>query len=205
MITINKQILTPHQKKNTFKYSPTANHFLSLVSGIDKETIERATVFPRSIFRFIPWYNSKKGGGAITLGSDKKASITFTENFFSEEKEIYSNRAYANNLYRWLRLSAHEVRHLEHAKKYRFFLFYLIVFAYQYILFGHDDAPLEKEADEGTKTFDAFYAFGQSHLNINILNACFDESLAIDDQIQLLDRFWNNFTDYRKNQKDPTD
>ena len=105
---------------------------------------------------FMPWYSSKKGGGAITLGSARWGSITYTENFFSENKDIYSQAAYADRTSVWLGMSAHEVGHLEHARRYGSLIVYLIAFIAQYMRYGHDAAPLEIEAERGRQTYHRF-------------------------------------------------
>ena len=56
-------------------------------------------------------------------------------------------------------MSSHEVGHLAHTHRYKSFIIYLIVFAYQYIKYGHDDAPLEIEAEEGSSELNRFNNF----------------------------------------------
>jgi len=158
-----KHILIKPIKGSGYRYSPYMINLLSKVSGVDEEIIKNTKIDIRSIRKYIPFYSAKKGGGAITLGNHKWQSITFTENFFSTDQKLFNNRAYANDLHSWLRMSSHEVGHLAHTHRYKSFLIYLIVFAYQYMKYGHDDAPLEIEAEEGTSELCRF----DNYLRVN--------------------------------------
>jgi len=131
-----------------YNYSPLMVALLSRIAEVPEENLRKTKLYPRTPRRYIPFYSADKGGGAITLGNKKWHSITYTENFFSNDTSLY-RRAYADNTYTWLRMSAHEVGHVNHAIRYGSIIIYLIVFIYQYARYGHDGAPLEKEADLG--------------------------------------------------------
>ena len=154
-----KHILIKPANGSGYRYSPYMINLLSKVSGVDKDIIGHTKIEARSPRKYIPFYSAQKGGGAITLGNHKWQSITFTENFFSTDQELFNNKAYANDLNSWLRMSSHEVGHLAHTHRYKSFIIYLIVFAYQYLKYGHDDAPLEIEAEEGTTELYRFNRF----------------------------------------------
>lgn len=68
------------------------------------------------------------------------------------EHEKYKKRYYGGDdlksIQAWLLLSAHEVRHLEHARRYKSGLMYYLSFTWEYIRSGgHNWAPREQEAD----------------------------------------------------------
>jgi len=180
-------------RKVKLSFSKPVAYFLSLLSGVDRTTIEDARIYSRSLYRFLPWYNALKGGGAITLGSAKKASITYTENFFSANIQQYKSKAYLNNMHAWLRLSAHEVTHLEHAKRYKYLLWYLIVFGYQYLRYGHDLAPLEIEADLGRFQYDKFISFTRYNLDVDFVTTVFLNNLKEEKQMALIDFYWQKY------------
>jgi len=148
---LHKYVLTKDPKRKGYFFSPVMVELLHHVANVPLDILRKTKVYSRTPVRYIPFYPAHRGGGAITLGSDTWQSITFTENFFSSDKNLYGNRAYANDLDDWLRLSAHEAGHLNHAVRFKFFIMYLIIFVVQYVRYGHDAAPLEIEADEGTK------------------------------------------------------
>jgi len=99
-------IQEPH-RNNIYYFRPAMAFLLHKVSGATLEDISRTRIYSRTLLRYIPFYRSANGGGAITLGSGKWCSITYTENFFSDNNSRFANRAYANRLYAWIRLSAH--------------------------------------------------------------------------------------------------
>ena len=180
----------PMPESGVFTLKKSTAHLLSLVSAIDIDIISHTKIYSRNLFRYLPWYKANKGGGAITLGNKNWQSITFTENFFSADRDLYGRAAYGNNLNTWLRLTAHEVGHLGHALKYKSLPIYLIVFTYQYLLYGHDKAPLEIEADVGRHNYVAFKNYlsnenSPSSLE-DLLRSDSDEAL----KIQILNIWW---------------
>lgn len=187
---LNKSILIKHNKGYYHFRRPVA-HLLHLVSGVDMQLIEDVKIYSRSTFRFIPWYPSSKGGGAITLGNKKWKSITFTENFFSTDQEKYNGRAYGDQLHTWLRLAAHEVGHLAHAQRFGSFIIYLWVFIYQYLLHGHDKAPLEIEAESGRKTYIYFNSYLMKAQGNSISDLLSNNNET--NTIKIINQYWSNF------------
>lgn len=187
-----KEILQEYTNGGYFSFTPPVCLLLSLISDVDIDTISKCKILSRSLTQYIPWYKARKGGGAITLGSAKWIRIYFTENFFSDDSDLYGRGAYGTNLSVWLRLASHEVVHIAHAKRFSFILIYLLVFIYQYIVYGHDLAPLEKEADQGTSNYDDFNRYfykseGQSVPDFLKLN--------IDDEMKndVINKCWQAF------------
>lgn len=160
MLKYPNHIITPIiNSKSVFSFNPVVTLIFSLCSGIDEKLVQSTRIYPRSISRYIPWYRASKGGGAITLGSRSWHNITLTENFFSVDNEKYPGTAYANNFDLWMRLCAHEVGHIQHTQKYGLLLWYLIVFAFEYLRYGHNGSRLEKEADLSSTEFSSFNSF----------------------------------------------
>ncbi len=186
-----KHILIPREKAYGFRQPITL--LLALVSGVDQELIHNSKVYSRTPSRYLPWYPAAKGGGAITLGTASWQSITFTENFFADDIELYGRSAYANNLHVWLRLSAHEVGHLAHAQKYNSLIVYLLVFAYQYLRYGHDAAPLEKEADSGAINFSKFNSFLRQQYDSNPLQELLLADITDKEKCVQISTLWNKY------------
>lgn len=138
-----------HQKGNIeYRFSQAYAYLLSRLSGISEEEILRIKIYKRYLFRPIPFYDSHKGGGAITLASRSSCSVTYTENFF----DFHQNPTRTFNS--WTRLSCHELMHLRHGQRFYFLIIYLIAFVWQYMVYGHDNAPLEIEADKFSTNYD---------------------------------------------------
>ena len=179
--------------RNNYRFSEPTIHLLHLVSGVEKKLIENTVIYSRSPWRIIPWYRGTKGGGAITLGSSQWQSITFTENFFSTDQDKFNGRAFGNKLDVWLRLAAHEVGHLSHAYKFKFLVIYLWIFLYQYIMHGHDKAPLEIEADLGSKNYSKFSNFLNRRYGQKCLETLISSESAADKKIAQLNTWWSEF------------
>ena len=59
-----------------YRLTTPASHLLSLVSGVKESYIANAIIVKRGLGHYVPWYSSRKGGGAITLGySSNKSNI----------------------------------------------------------------------------------------------------------------------------------
>lgn len=194
---LHQYILAKPPKSKGYRYTKLMVNLLHKVSSVPASIIETTRIYPRSARRYIPFYPAHTGGGAITLGSDTWSSITFTENFFSTDQERYHNRAYANAVDSWLYLSAHEVGHLIHAVRYRFFVIYIIVFIYQYAKYGHDAAPLEIEADIGRKRLRQFNRYICDKEDKGGIRQLVISDLTEQKKIELLEKWWTAF------EKDP--
>ena len=149
-----KPIIKYNPTTQSYNFTPVAAHFLSLVSGVDKNLIENTSVQSRRAGHYYPFYNADAGGGAITIGNGNDNTITFTENFFDDDKNAYKGHGYGRNLSAWLGLASHEVGHLNHTKKHGNTFVYLAEFASEYFLGkGHDGSISEVEADFGAYHF----------------------------------------------------
>ena len=178
---------------NGFRFKPSVAYFLNQISGVEIELIENCTIYSRSLFRFLPWYSAQKGGGAITLGGRAHQSITFTENFFSTDIDDYPHSAYSNVMNTWLRMAAHEVGHLTHAFRYRWLFIYLLVFAYQYLRYGHDDAPLEIEANFGSDNFGQFLSFLRREGQVDSFEEIFRSTMPEKEKVTQLEEILLKF------------
>ena len=169
------------------------SYLFSLVTDADISDINTTKVLSRTYPQYIPWYNASKGGGAITLGNGNWSRIYFTENFFSHNQELFKESAYANNIKVWLRLASHEISHVAHASRFNSIIIYVIVFIYQYIIYGHDKAPLEIEADEGTLKYHRFDHYVQMQSGMTIPNLL-QSGQSEKEKIAFIRDHWNRYT-----------
>ncbi len=187
---LSKHLLVPvTERKAAYKYSDIMVELLHLMTEVPRSRIRNVKIYSRSRVRYIPFYSAYKGGGAITLGNKNWQSITFTENFFSNSEERYGRAAYADNIYTWIKLSAHEVGHLHHTERYGSLILYLIVFAYQYLRYGHDQAPLEHEAEKGNQNLIRFNSFTNNKLPDLICSA-----ETLEQKIETLQNWHQDYT-----------
>ena len=191
---LHKHLLIDHPSKSAaYLFSPILVELLHYVAEVPRDILAQTRIYSRSAARYYPLYSAHKGGGAITFGSDTWQSITFTENFFSTDSELYQGRAYANNLDTWLSMAAHEAGHLIHAVRYKFFIFYLIIFAYQYLKYGHDAAPLEIEAEEGNQRLRKFQRYLRDQHGSFYLHDLITSKIGDEQKIQHLNSAWTNY------------
>ncbi len=200
MYSYPKNIIRPIDQNNPnkgYNYSQSVAHLLSLVSGVDVEDITACTVYRRSWLRYIPWYRGQRGGGAITLGSRSWSSITFTENFFSDDKVYYKHAAYLDNFMTWMGMSAHEVGHIAHTKRFGSFWLYIFFFTLQYIRHGHDAAPLEIEADKGRVEFHRFVRYMQDKHGYNVLKDIINSEDNEESKINQINTLWDQYVSHK--------
>ena len=189
-----------------YKFTKSATHLLSLVSGVDKGAISNVIIQKRAPGQYRPFYSAVEGGGAITLGTTSyNANITYTENYFEDDASKYEGHGYGQDIYEWLDLSSHEVGHLPQIDKEGGFFGYVSEFINQYSKAGHDGAKYEKEADKGQNRFNDFNNFlnekyGDNTL-INILSATIEingHKGTEDYKIRQIDKLWNEFINSEK-------
>jgi len=191
---LHKYLLKPDPKNpEIFRYSDLMVVLLSKLAEVPESIIANTRIYSRSPIRYIPFYPAHKGGGAITLGNKKWQSITYTENFFSDDNSIYGAAAYANNMATWLRMSAHEVGHLHHTERYGSLIIYLLVFIYQYLKHGHDGAPLEKEADLGPRNLRSFRRYASQHSAGYNLESLITSEQSEEEKIEELETLWKGY------------
>ena len=178
-------ILQVNGQTGNYSFKPAAAHLLSLTTGISKDLISKVVVQERKAGQYRPFYSSDEGGGAITVGNKNYMSITYTENYFADDPSIYNGNGFGQDLNKWLRLSSHEVGHLEQIKKHDSLFGYLGEFVGQYVRAGnHDDAPYEKEAEEGADNFRLFSDFVNKNVGKNGIVELLGSGVSEDKKIE---------------------
>jgi RHS repeat-associated protein len=182
-----------------YKFTQSAAHLLSLVSGVSRVYIDNTVVQERAAGQYRPFYSAKDGGGAITLGSGVlNSNITYTENFFNDDPASYNGHGYGQDVMSWLSLSSHEVGHLPQISKAGGLLSYLFGFAKEYVKSGHDDAPSEIEADKGYHTFNAFNSFVNKRYGSGSMEKLFNSDMREGQRVETITNWWNAYQDTQK-------
>jgi len=186
-----------------YKYTKSATHLLSLVSGVNKTYIENAVVQKRAPGQYRPWYSSNSGGGAMVLASSSyNATITFTQNWFDDDASSYNGHGFGQNVMAWLFLSSHEVGHIPQINQKGGLLGYLTSFGLEYAQHGHDNAPSEIEADKGYQTLKSFNSFVNDTYGKNSIKNLFESDDSEAQKIKTIDKWWEAFQDFKKQQED---
>jgi hypothetical protein len=184
-----------------YRFTPLAAQLLSLVSGVNRVYIDNAIVQERRAGQYRPWYPANEGGGAITLGNNGiGATITYTENWFEDNPSAYHGNGYGQNINAWLSLSSHEVGHIPQIAKSGGIMSYLFKFVKQYANSGHDEAPLEKEADKGRNTFTEFNAFVNKTYGRNSIETLFNSKDTQGQKMQTLNNWWGAYQETKSQQ-----
>ena len=179
-----------------YKFTPSAAHLLSLVSGVDRIYIDNTVVQERAPGQYRPFYSANKGGGAITLGTDIfNSNITYTENWFSDDPNSYEGHGYGQNIMAWLFLSSHEVGHLPQIAKAGNLLKYTLGFVMEYAKSGHDNAPSEIEADKGYEVLKDFNKFIDKTFGNKSLEKLFKSNIRESKKIEIITNWWNAYQD----------
>jgi hypothetical protein len=185
-----------------YKYTKSAVHLLSLVSGVNKSYIENTVVQERSPGQYRPFYSNNNGGGAITLGTNSYSSnITFTENWFADDPNAYEGHGYGQDVIGWLSLSSHEVGHIPQINQKGGFLGYISSFIAEYAKYGHDAAPSEIEADKGYNSFNSFNSFVNKTFGKDSIKNLFESDNSESQKIKTIDRWWGAYKDFQKQQE----
>jgi RHS repeat-associated protein len=184
-----------------YKFTQSAAHLLSLVSGVSRVYIDNVVVQERAAGQYRPWYSAKDGGGAITLGSGVlNSNITYTENFFNDDPSSYNGHGYGQDVMAWLSLSSHEVGHLPQIGKAGGFFSYVLGFAIEYAKSGHDAAPSEIEADKGYTVFNAFNKFVNKTYGNGSMEKLFNSDMREGKKVETITSWWNAYQDTQNKQ-----
>lgn len=120
-------------------------------------------------------------------------SINFTPNFFEDDKNKYNGHGYGQDFYSWMYLLSHEVTHIKHIEECGNEISYLGSFLKDYITYGHDNTPREKEADEGTNNLKAFDKYINDHYGKNSLDKLFKSDKSDKQKIRTINQWWNEY------------
>ena len=102
----------------------------------------------------------------------------------------------------WFCQFSHEVGHTKQIARDKGLTKYLLKTIAGYIKAGnHDDALREIEAEQGTKTYDAFRGFVKTHFKASVENLFKNDKLKEKDKIEQFNKWWNEFKKQTSNKK----
>ena len=168
-----------------YKFTKSATHLLSLVSGVPENYIKNVR---------LEEFNLQKESNSITLGdSPENTRMLVSPEYFNEEnisKEQYYNW--------WFKEFSHEVGHIKQIKRDGSEGLYLLKTLWGDVSTqSHDKAPREQEAEKGSKVFESFRDFVKSKFHAN-LNRLFIGKGSEEEKIRQIDKWWNAYKEQKK-------
>ena len=168
-----------------YKFTKSATHLLSLVSGVPENYIKNVR---------LEEFNLQRESNSITLGdSPENTRMLVSPEYFNEEnisKEQYYNW--------WFKEFSHEVGHIKQIKRDGSEGLYLLKTLWGYVSTqSHDKAPREQEAEKGSEVFESFRDFVKSKFHAN-LNRLFIGKGSEEEKIRQIDKWWNAYKEQEK-------
>ena len=168
-----------------YKFTKSATHLLSLVSGVPENYIKNVR---------LEEFNLQRESNSITLGdSPENTRMLVSPEYFNEEnisKEQYYNW--------WFKEFSHEVGHIKQIKRDGSEGLYLLKTLWGYVSTqSHDKAPREQEAEKGSEVFESFRDFVKSKFHAN-LNRLFIGKGSEEEKIRQIDKWWNAYKEQKK-------
>ena len=176
----------PHEV-TYYTFTESAAHLLSLVANVPITYVKNAR-----LEEFI----SQPEGNCITIGgSPNNARILVAPYYLDNSK---GGQDYGL----WFRQFSHEVRHTKQIARDKGLTKYLLKTIAGYIKAGnHDDVLREIEAEQGTKTYNAFRDFVKTHFKASVENLFKNDKLKEKDKIEQINKWWNEFKKQTSNKK----
>ena len=176
----------PHEV-TYYTFTESAAHLLSLAANVPITYVKNAR-----LEEFI----SQPEGNCITIGgSPNNARILVSPYYLDNSKG-------GQDYDLWFRQFSHEVGHTKQIARDKGLTKYLLKTIAGYIKAGnHDDALREKEAEQGTKTYDAFRGFVKTHFKASVENLFKNDKLKEKDKIEQINKWWNEFKKQTSNKK----
>ena len=168
-----------------YKFTKSATHLLSLVSGVPENYIKNVR---------LEEFNLQRESNSITLGdSPENTRMLVSPEYFNEEnisKEQYYDW--------WFKEFSHEVGHIKQIKRDGSEGLYLLKTLWGYVsTLSHDKAPREQEAEKGSEVFESFRDFVKSKFHAN-LNRLFIGKGSEEEKIRQIDKWWNAYKEQKK-------
>ena len=168
-----------------YKFTKSATHLLSLVSGVPENYIKNVR---------LEEFNLQRESNSITLGdSPENTRMLVSPEYFNEEnisKEQYYDW--------WFKEFSHEVGHIKQIKRDGSEGLYLLKTLWGYVsTLSHDKAPREREAEKGSEVFESFRDFVKSKFHAN-LNRLFIGKGSEEEKIKQIDKWWNAYKEQKK-------
>ena len=176
----------PHEV-TYYTFTESAAHLLSLAANVPITYVKNAR-----LEEFI----SQPEGNCITIGgSPNNARILVSPYYLDNSKG-------GQDYDLWFRQLSHEVGHTKQIARDKGLTKYLLKTIAGYIKAGnHDDALREIEAEQGTKTYNAFRGFVKTHFKASVENLFKNDKLKEKDKIEQINKWWNEYKKQTSNKK----
>ena len=185
-----KRTITTH-----YKFTESATHMLSLVTGVKKENIANAKV------KF-----SKMGDAGASLTTGSSSSTATITHYYSDDAKYYGTAGDLTDSF--AKRNAHEVGHIPQLKNGNIAHIASSISEYvSNILDGEDwhdgsHSTKEREADVGENVFKKFNSFlDKKHGKGTLENLFKDTSTTEKQKINQIDKFWKEFTTKKDEEK----
>ena len=183
-------IFSSQELYHIFNFNPineSADFLLNLVSKVNINHIRNVNIKKRAPVQYRPWYFGACGGG-VTIWP----TILYTENYFTTSGECHRG----DNIYRWLDIYSHEVRHIPQYFESGGMVAYFWRFIKEYgETQSHDNAPSEIEAEVGSVNFNIFYDWIVENKGTNALENLFINNIIQHSLIKNKIQSWFNECD----------
>lgn len=177
-VGVSGTIVSYTARETYFKFTESAAYVLSLVSGIPIKYVNAAELME---------FSGQPSGNCITLGSSPYHARILTSPYYISGKG-------SQNYNLWLREFSHEVGHIKQiAREHNVGLYVLKTLCGYVKTMSHDKAPREKEAEQGTNTFDDFNSFIKTIYKTNVETLLKSNKSEVD-KINTLKKWWTDFT-----------
>ena len=172
--------LTTETQLTYYTFTKSATHLLSLVSGVSEEYIGKVR---------LEEFGGQKKNNCITLGSNPQKTRMLVSPTYFDESNMSSGQYYDW----WFREFSHEVGHIKQIERDHNMGIYLLKTVYGYVkTMSHDEAPREKEAEEGSTVYMKFRKFVKDVFKKD-LTTLFTGKDSEEYKIDQLDKWWNSY------------
>ena len=183
--SITGAITTTRQRKAYYRFTESAAHLLSLVSGVSETYIRNVKL---EEFAGQPKNNS------ITIGTDPmKVRMLVSPTYFDESGSTQ------NEYYDWwMREFSHEVGHIKQIGRDKSLTLYVVKTIFGYVsTLSHDKSPREIEAEKGSENYEDFRDYVKTNLKSNIINLL-RSNKSEKEKIQQIDKWWSEYQQKKK-------
>ncbi len=178
--SITGTIMTTKAQTTYYNFTESAAHLLSLVSGISEKHIRKVR---------LEEFGGQLKNNCITLGSSPEKTRILVSPTYFDESNMSSEQYYDW----WFREFSHEVGHIKQINRDQNSGQYILKTIYGYIkTMSHDEAPREKEAEQGSIAYRDFRNFVKNEFKTDLTTLFVDEK-SEEKKIKQLDIWWNSY------------
>ena len=178
--SITGAVMTTETQISYYNFTESAAHLLSLVSGVSEDYIRNVR---------LEEFGGQLENNCITLGSSPERTRMLVSPTYFDESNMSSNQYYNW----WFDEFSHEVGHIKQIERDQNAGKYLLKTVYGYVkTMSHDEAPREKEAEEGSLVYRDFRQFVNNEFKTDMTTLFLGEE-SEEYKINQLDKWWNSY------------